>query len=85
VVDAARSQLVGRRTRHIIRLADQLRVEVAKANRFKRQVDFRLAAQIRLDQRSHWRPVQGQGSDKIKSLAGQARPEGLTVVSAIRV
>lgn len=44
VFDAARNHLVGRRTRRRIRLGDQVTVQVAKVDRFKKQVDFRLAA-----------------------------------------
>jgi ribonuclease R len=41
--DSDRSQLVGRRNRQIIRLGDNVRVQVAKVDGFKKQVDFRLA------------------------------------------
>ena len=41
--DAARNHLVGRRTRRVIRLGDQVTVQVAKVDTFKKQVDFRLA------------------------------------------
>ncbi|MDB6037813.1 MAG: ribonuclease [Verrucomicrobiales bacterium] len=43
VFDPARNHLVGRRTRRIIRLGDNLVVQVAKVDTFKKQVDFRLA------------------------------------------
>ena len=42
VFDAARSQLVGRRTRRVIRLGDKVTVQIAKVDTFKKQVDFRL-------------------------------------------
>src|ERR1039458_8216415 len=42
VFDAARNNLVGRRTRRVIRLGDQVTVQVAKVDSFKKQVDFRL-------------------------------------------
>ena len=42
--DTVRSQLIGRRTRRIFKLGDKLEVQVAKVDRFKRQVDFRIAA-----------------------------------------
>jgi ribonuclease R len=42
VFDAARNNLVGRRTRRTIRLGDKLTVQVAKVDSFKKQVDFRL-------------------------------------------
>jgi ribonuclease R len=41
--DAARLQVVGRRTRRVIKLGDRLEVQVARVDRFKKQVDFRLA------------------------------------------
>ena len=43
VFDSERSQLVGRRTRRVIRLGDKVEVQVAKVDSFKKQVDFRLA------------------------------------------
>jgi ribonuclease R len=43
VFDSERSQLVGRRNRHVIRLGDKVQVQVAKVDSFKKQVDFRLA------------------------------------------
>ena len=43
VFDSDRSQLVGRRTRRMIRLGDKVQVQVAKVDSFKKQVDFRLA------------------------------------------
>lgn len=42
-----RSQLVGRRTRRVIRLGSRLEVEVARVDRAKKQVDFRLAGTAR--------------------------------------
>jgi ribonuclease R len=41
--DSMRSQLIGRRTRRVIRLGDKVDVQVAKVDTFKRQVDFKLA------------------------------------------
>jgi len=46
VFDEARRNLVGRRTRRVIRLGDRLTVQVAKVDRFKKQVDFCLAAEV---------------------------------------
>ncbi len=43
VFDATRLHVVGRRTRRVIKLADRVEVQVAKVDRFKKQVDFRLA------------------------------------------
>ena len=41
--DPERQQVVGRRTRRVIKLGDRLEVQIAKVDRFKKQVDFRLA------------------------------------------
>jgi ribonuclease R len=41
--DPARCQLIGRRTRRVLKLGDKLEVQVAKVDTFKRQVDFKLA------------------------------------------
>ncbi len=43
IFEPARNHLIGRRTRRVIRLGDQVEVQVAKVNTFKKQVDFRLA------------------------------------------
>lgn len=45
VFDEGRRNLVGRRTRRVIRLGDRLTVQVAKVDRFKKQVDFCLAVE----------------------------------------
>jgi ribonuclease R len=42
VFEPARNHLVGRRSRRVIKLGDQVTVQVAKVDRFKKQVDFRL-------------------------------------------
>ena len=47
VFDEARRNLVGRRNRRTIRLGDRLNVQVARVDRFKKQVDFCLAQEER--------------------------------------
>jgi ribonuclease R len=47
VFDESRRNLVGRRTRRMIRLGDRLTVQVAKVDSFKKQVDFCLAVEER--------------------------------------
>jgi ribonuclease R len=42
VFDPVRAHLVGRRTRRVLRLGDNVQVQVAKVDTFKKQVDFRL-------------------------------------------
>jgi ribonuclease R len=44
VFDEVRRNLVGRRTRRMIRLGDRMTVQVARVDKFKKQVDFQLAA-----------------------------------------
>ena len=44
IFEPARSHLVGRRTRRVIRLGDKVEVQIAKVDSFKKQVDFQLAA-----------------------------------------
>ena len=64
VFDAARNNLVGRRTRRTIRLGDQLTVQVAKVDSFKKQVDFRLVE----DRKTVVRPAAGRPpQDKVGS------------------
>ncbi len=46
VFDQARNQLVGRRTRRVFKLGDKLEIQVAKVDTFKKQVDFKLAADV---------------------------------------
>ncbi|MBT5925781.1 MAG: RNB domain-containing ribonuclease, partial [Verrucomicrobia bacterium] len=41
-MDTNRSQITGRRTRRVIRLGDIVKVQVAKVDAFKKQVDFRI-------------------------------------------
>jgi ribonuclease R len=45
VFDDRRRNLVGRRTRRVIKLGDKLTVQVAKVDSFKKQVDFCLAVE----------------------------------------
>jgi ribonuclease R len=45
VFDEARRNLVGRRTRRVIKLGDKLTVQVARVDKFKKQVDFQLAVE----------------------------------------
>ncbi|HMC28517.1 MAG TPA: S1 RNA-binding domain-containing protein, partial [Verrucomicrobiae bacterium] len=43
VFEPSRCQLVGRRSRRVIKLCDRVEVQVAKVDTFKKQVDFRMA------------------------------------------
>jgi ribonuclease R len=45
VFDAVRMHLVGRRTRRVIRLGDNLTVQIAKVDLYKKQVDFKLVGE----------------------------------------
>jgi ribonuclease R len=69
VFDAARNNLVGRRTRRVIRLGDQVTVQVAKVDSFKKQVDFRLVE----DRKPVARPAMGRPTqDKVGRSTGPA-------------
>ncbi len=59
--DPVRLQVVGRRLRRVIKLGDRIEVEIAKVDRFKKQVDFRLAGS-------------GQARGAATSSSGQSRP-----------
>jgi ribonuclease R len=69
VFDEARRNLVGRRTRRMIRLGDKLTVQVARVDTFKKQVDFQLALEER-------KPVATRNSESRQtSRPQQARPQ----------
>jgi ribonuclease R len=69
VFDEARRNLVGRRTRRMIRLGDKLTVQVARVDTFKKQVDFQLAVEER-------KPVAARNSDsRQNSRPQQSRPQ----------
>jgi ribonuclease R len=59
--DSTRSQLVGGRTRRVVKLGDKLEVQVAKVDSFKRQVDFGLARDVTPPGRRHSIPQTGGG------------------------
>src|SRR5690606_25935774 len=42
--DGQRQQVIGRRSRRVIRLGDTVEVQIAKVNNEKKQVDFKLAS-----------------------------------------
>ena len=45
IFDATRSRLVGRNSRRVHRAGDMLRVQVARVDTFKQQIDFRIASE----------------------------------------
>ena len=69
--DSIRSQLVGRRTRRVIKLGDKVEVQIAKVDTFKRQVDFKLAETPGARSRDS-RPQQGRprATDRLFPVAG---------------
>jgi len=73
--DTERSQLVGRRSRCVIRLGDRVQVQVAKVDSFKKQVDFRLVTDGRNESK---RPEKGResGSKQPWTPAHQHRHPG---------
>ena len=88
--DPSRTQLVGRRTRRIIRLGDRVDVHVCKVDTFKKQVDFRLSETIKGAPRHHQpaphlqsegqrrgrQTPQGQRSHSSPPNSGRSRPGG---------
>jgi len=66
VFDSGRNHLVGRRTRKIIRLGDRVEVQIAKVDSFKKQVDFKLASDVKA----------GASKPKGKFGSDQRRPSG---------
>jgi ribonuclease R len=71
VFDAERAQLIGRRNRRVIRLGDKVQVQIAKVDSFKKQVDFRLAR----DERIESRPAQAKREFTSKRDFGQKRQQ----------
>lgn len=65
--DHTRNHLVGRRSRRIIRLGDNLTVQVAKVDTFKKQVDFKLAPGLKDGSKR-------QGRGKGEPRRGHAEP-----------
>jgi ribonuclease R len=66
IFDEGRRNLVGRRTRRMIRLGDRVTVQVARVNRFKKQVDFGLAKEQR-------KPVPPPAQSKLSQPSFQQR------------
>ncbi|HAM73913.1 MAG TPA: ribonuclease R [Verrucomicrobiales bacterium] len=46
VFDPVRLHVIGRRNRRVVRLGDRVEVQIAKVDRFKKQVDFRLVPSV---------------------------------------
>jgi ribonuclease R len=74
VFDIQRNQLVGRRSRRVIRLGDKVQVQVVKVDSFKKQVDFRLVREggdgtarsprgRESDRKQQWTPASHQHRD----------------------
>ena len=47
IFDATKSRLIGRNSRKVYKAGDELRVEVARVDTFKQQIDFRIAVERR--------------------------------------
>jgi ribonuclease R len=81
IYDEPRNQLIGRRTRRVIRLGDKLEVQVAKVDTSKKQVDFRLAVKggdaVKAPFKTPQRPRQNQFQASFRRQGGQgARGQG---------
>ena len=88
VFDEMRRNLVGRRTRRVIKLGDRLTVQVAKVDRFKKQVDFCLAVEERKagaarPQTSRPTPARPQPKRPFEQRPSEPQPQSKQ--SAIRV
>ena len=59
--DAPRSRLIGKRTGRIIKAGDLLRVQVARVDNFKQQIDFKLAPEPRGKKPRESKPSKGKG------------------------
>jgi ribonuclease R len=68
--DPERGQLVGRRTRQVIRLGDKVQVQVAKVDSFKKQVDFCLVQEGRKQG-----PPRGRGPEPRQRWRPDSRPQ----------
>jgi ribonuclease R len=62
--DPRRGHLIGRRTRRVFKLGDNVQVQVAKVDRFKRQVDFKLAELRKPVARQQPAKTRGRGFDR---------------------
>ena len=71
--DEARGQLTGRRNRRVIRLGDQVQVQIAKVDSFKKQVDFRLRREERQARDDRFRPPQGPPGRRQQTQPGRPR------------
>ncbi|MEI6077195.1 MAG: ribonuclease R [Verrucomicrobiota bacterium] len=81
VFDEARRNLVGRRTRRVIKLGDQITVQVAKVDAFKKQVDFCLAGEPR-ESESTWPKHTGKKvKNKFPDASAARRPKSFSTQS----
>ena len=59
--DAPRSRLIGRHSNRVLKAGDLLRVEVARVDNFKQQIDFKLAGEPRNKEPKERKPSKGKG------------------------
>jgi len=76
IYEEQRNQLIGRRTRRIIRLGDKLEVQVAKVDTAKKQVDFRLARAAGDTGKTPPRPGQRHGQHQLAFSSGRKSAGG---------
>jgi len=82
VFDGSRNQVVGRRSRKVIRLGDTVEVQILKVDTFKKQVDFKLAStgkstgggrpKSSSGRRNRSRPPQASSGGKARPRSGPA-------------
>jgi len=74
-LDQRRAQLIGRRTRRVIKLGDRVEVQVAKVDTFKRQVDFRLVGVKIRNPKSEIRNKSEIGNPKFEAKRWKREPK----------
>lgn len=67
VFEPTRNQLVGRRTRRVIKIGDNVTVQIAKVDTFKKQVDFRLVEAA--PEKAPRRPLKGRHREEQRGRA----------------
>ncbi|MSU20267.1 MAG: ribonuclease R [Pedosphaera sp.] len=67
VFEPTRNQLVGRRTRRVIKIGDNVTVQIAKVDTFKKQVDFRLVETA--PEKAPRRPLKGRHREEQRGRA----------------
>ena len=68
IFDATRSRLIGKHSRKILKAGDELRVQVARVDPFKQQIDFKIAREPRASKSPSPRGPHGGKADFMDGL-----------------